>query len=361
MEVSGTLSGSVANTRVVIYQDGAEIGRTTVSGNTWGPVNVSGMLYAGGVLTLGIREGTSGEVICPTTYSVTCSGPLQPVVTFVSCTNCTGNNPSTIRSGGTITYSVSNLTANTFYSIKESSTNRSLASGVWTGFTPPASISLTTNPLSTAGTQSAVVVATNISASGTCSIPTAPATFTVVLPVQLLEFNGRKVNSINQLNWKTTAEVNASHFEVEHSTDGVSFVKIGQVAADGRAAGYTYQHNSLARTDYYRLRMVDIDGRSKHSAIIVISEGNLSVILNEVRPNPFQDAITLSIHLAGVQTMSVDLFSAAGERVRRIVLKGSNGLNTFRITDLNGLSNGIYILRLATANDVYQFKLLKNQ
>ena len=50
-----------------------------------------------------------------------------------------------------------------------------------------------------------------------------------LLPVELITFNGRVMNNNIKLDWQTATELNNSHFDVEWSTDGISFEKIGQV------------------------------------------------------------------------------------------------------------------------------------
>lgn len=51
------------------------------------------------------------------------------------------------------------------------------------------------------------------------------------LPVTLLQFAGRKTTDGNLLNWITASEANSALFVVEHSTDGVNFKPVGEVAA----------------------------------------------------------------------------------------------------------------------------------
>ena len=55
----------------------------------------------------------------------------------------------------------------------------------------------------------------------------------VSLPVELLYFYGEKEGKNVRLDWQTATELNNSHFDVEWSTDGIVFEKIGEVAGAG--------------------------------------------------------------------------------------------------------------------------------
>ena len=57
------------------------------------------------------------------------------------------------------------------------------------------------------------------------------------LPVTLLYFNARKNTSTSSLlEWKTSQELNSSHFDVERSNDAMHYINIGKVLAAGNSA-----------------------------------------------------------------------------------------------------------------------------
>jgi hypothetical protein len=90
------------------------------------------------------------------------------------------------------------------------------------------------------------------------------------LPVKLISFSASLTNSKTELNWKTTAELNLSHFAVEKSTDGINFSAIGTVMANGSQTTEASYHfsdmvNSQETIIYYRLRSVDFDGKGEYS------------------------------------------------------------------------------------------------
>jgi hypothetical protein len=71
------------------------------------------------------------------------------------------------------------------------------------------------------------------------------------------------------LKWTTEAEINTSHFDVEFSTDGSTFSKIGKVASLNTAGEHHYSclHRSPAGTTlYYRILQVDLDAEVQKAA-----------------------------------------------------------------------------------------------
>lgn len=114
------------------------------------------------------------------------------------------------------------------------------------------------------------------------------------LPVSLLAFYGTlKENNIS-LRWQTTEEINFDHFEVERSFDMENFMTINSTEIHSVSEGlYRFDDISPAiGINYYRLKMVDIDGSVNFSkAISVIYEGDTPFVLY---PNPTSELIKFS-------------------------------------------------------------------
>ena len=89
----------------------------------------------------------------------------------------------------------------------------------------------------------------------------------------MLYFSGKTVNKTNVLTWATATEQNNSGFEVERSTDGTSFIKIGLVHGAGNSTSqkeYSFTDSRVIanRTTYYRLKQIDLDNQFEYSNII---------------------------------------------------------------------------------------------
>ena len=97
-----------------------------------------------------------------------------------------------------------------------------------------------------------------------------------VLPIKLTSFTA-SADSKGQnvlLDWKIEMEVNAASYEIEASTDGITFQKINSVkiiTPSYSPKSYQYIDNkhlgAVNGPVYYRLKMVDLDGSFEYSSI----------------------------------------------------------------------------------------------
>ena len=360
--ISGTLSGSLANTTVNLYLDDQLIGTALTSGTNWGPITVnstpSNTLYANGVLKIGIQESGRQEVACPASLTnIACTPtPVTPLYNPIN---------TAINLNETVTYSISNAAAGSFYAVADSASGQSFGIGKWA--TSNGTLSITTSPFTTAGIYKVFFKSSSLSGVTLCSAVSATGTVLVnnmVLPTTLVLFKGKKQAATILLDWVTTAEIQAKHFEIERSEEGNIFVKIGTIAA----TGYSNTNRSYAFTDlapfvavnYYRLKMVDQDGKFNYSNTLVFS-GNQSgnVFIEKIKPNPFRDAINIEIVLQQKQPLKIQLIDMAGRVVSTKDVNGSPGKNNIGYTGLAGLTEGIYFVKITTVDSVLQQKVLK--
>lgn len=171
--------------------------------------------------------------------------------------------------------------------------------------------------------------------------------FNAALPVTLVHFNVTRENTTVNLTWSTSSEVNSRQFDVEHSPDGRTWANIGTVLAKGKGAGlirYDYVHgNPAAGINFYRLRMIDLDGTSELSIIRSVSfseTGTVSVPL----PNPVAgNRVWVSNH-AGVK--SVTLYNMLGKEVIKTGKVSDEGI------DVSTLPAGLYIMNIVRDNNI---------
>lgn len=98
-------------------------------------------------------------------------------------------------------------------------------------------------------------------------------------PVKLSAFNAIKKNADQvALYWSTSEEINTSHFVVERSTNGKDFADAGLVFAVGNSTeNLNYRitvdlRNKKASVMYYRLRIVDMDGKTAESDVFTLNK-----------------------------------------------------------------------------------------
>ncbi|MBC7888979.1 MAG: GH32 C-terminal domain-containing protein [Ferruginibacter sp.] len=168
------------------------------------------------------------------------------------------------------------------------------------------------------------------------------------LPVKWLSFTASPLNETVQLHWKVEAEVNNHHFEVERSTDGISFYSISLPIAGGNtgmSGNYYFRDDSpVAGKNYYRIKQVDIDGKSTYSAVLYmnLAQKNKASIL-QVMQNPAKDNVIIKFP-AALKNTEISLWDVSGKRIYHNRLR--NVLQNQQITiPVHGYAKGIYLLK----------------
>lgn len=97
------------------------------------------------------------------------------------------------------------------------------------------------------------------------------------LPVKLTAFTAKQVSAGIQLNWQTATEINSEYFALLRSTDGRNWQQISRQQAAGESSStfhYSYiDRNPASGRNFYRLKMVDRDGYTEFSDIVMAGTG----------------------------------------------------------------------------------------
>ncbi len=188
---------------------------------------------------------------------------------------------------------------------------------------------------------------------------------TIILPVTILSFNANYVSANNvKVAWSTTDEVNASYFDVERSSNGSDFGAIAQVnASESINPVHNYKVNDqLSNVNsnivYYRLRIVDKDGKYTYSKIIPVKldqpENNLSVY-----PNPVDNYAVVNLFSDQPGNGMLRVIDNAGKQILTRSFTVVNGNNNLVIEQLAGLQRGIYVIQVLVNNNLYNQKIIK--
>ena len=184
------------------------------------------------------------------------------------------------------------------------------------------------------------------------------------LPVTLVDFHAvRQPDQTNELYWETAQEENSSYTEVQRSGDGQRFASIGKVAAAGNSSlprNYTYTDAAPpAGNDYYRLRMVDLDGSARYSKIVLVNGGlpgkNITVF-----SNPFHDRLEVHIPSGGAERLVLTLMDATGRVCLRQPYTTQVGDNFVDLNPPSGLAAGVYLLQVTGSVTNKTVRVVKN-
>jgi hypothetical protein len=187
----------------------------------------------------------------------------------------------------------------------------------------------------------------------------------VTLPLVLKEFTGKlNSGSHSDLKWTTSSEYHTKEFVVERALDGVHFEKIGTVAAAGNSSverNYKLTDPYAAEAvNYYRLKMVDMDGKFTYSPLVIIRNPGITGKDIRVLTNPFNSYVDLFFTEIPASAVSVRISDATG-RVRYNNGSVVPASNRWRLdVSMLNLSKGNYILEVRSKEGMKSFKIVKN-
>jgi uncharacterized protein (DUF1501 family) len=176
---------------------------------------------------------------------------------------------------------------------------------------------------------------------------------TPLLPVELVYFKAEKANvSDAHLTWGTASEDQTDRFEVQRSTDGKNFSKVGALKAKGHtheAQRYEFFDAQLPLNQhtvfYYRLKIHDFDEKYAYSEVRTVLFGkDGSKIKADVFPNPSHGKIRLALR-GGIQQDNLTEV-VVNDSLGRQVLKINQYLSSDSTLDLDleGTATGVYFV-----------------
>lgn len=178
------------------------------------------------------------------------------------------------------------------------------------------------------------------------------------LPVTLVNFSAKTIENSIQLAWRTTSETNASHFEVEKSDDGKSFLTIGNVNAKGESEAveaYSFTdisgRNSAFSQQYYRLKMIDNDGTFAYSRVESARWNNAEIAHNVIiSPNPLKSQ-ELNLRFEGMAkgNYTVQIINLLGQK-RAEKSFVWDGVSEYKF-NINYLPTGLYLVKTVSSGE----------
>lgn len=184
------------------------------------------------------------------------------------------------------------------------------------------------------------------------------------LPVRFLDIDAWKSLDDVLVSWKTAMEINNLGFEVQRSTDNFQFDSIGFVKGfnysmtiksysfkDAKAFTYTAANNL-----YYRIKQIDIDGKTSYSATKQVFSHSIPF---SAGPVPFTDKLTLSFSMPIAGKASICLYNLSGQMVLEMNPELQSGNQQFVLQNLDVLPTGIYVLKFNTDFENCTLKVLK--
>ncbi len=171
-----------------------------------------------------------------------------------------------------------------------------------------------------------------------------------VLPVSFVAFTAHYQETTNSviLKWSTVRERDAREFIAERSTNGKIWAAVQQVAASGNTdltTQYQATDTDLQQgLNLYRIRQVDIDGRSQYTGTISVKTLSERSYFN-LFPNPTTGIVYLNATLPSSVAATIRVTDLSG----RVLLQEQRLFNSAQRQelDLSRLAKGTYFLTLS--------------
>ena len=184
-------------------------------------------------------------------------------------------------------------------------------------------------------------------------------TFTImaVLPVELSLFNADWLaqGKTARIKFVTENESAICCYEIERSSDGVTFNKIGKMEARNNTGKTNYDftdNNATGKKLYYRLKTIFNNGNSKYSNMQMLQSNATAGII--VFPNPASDVLQLLLN-NNYEIMDVQIINSAGQTIKQLSIPSTT--DQMVKIPVSYLNAGVYFLYLksGTEKQVLQF------
>jgi hypothetical protein len=190
------------------------------------------------------------------------------------------------------------------------------------------------------------------------------------LPVELISFTARKNMNKKDVvtEWRTASEINTDHFEVELAKGNNEFqqnhfIKIGEVSSSGNSTSKQYYsftdiENNKSGVRYYRLKIVDQDGRISYSAVrpVVFNDE----IKWQVYPNPSTGIFNFIYQINEGQDIKVKVYDVNGKIVQQTFLAGNGFVQKLSINLQSArFASGLYLLEAVAGEKKEVCRLVK--
>ena len=290
------VAGSGINNRVMTSSDGITwVIRTSAADNIWNSI-----VYGNGLFV-----------------SVAVSGTNNRVMTSVDGITWTSRTTTINNSWTSITYG-----NGTFVAVSSDGVGNRVMTST-DGITWTARASASDNGWIAVTFSNGLFVAVATFSSGTTDKVMTSGTL-ISLPVNFTSFTAKANGNTSQLNWATATEVNNKGFNVQHSTDGITYNNLGFVNGNGNSTqnnSYAFTHVSPGNgNNYYRLQQIDNDGKIAYSPVQVVNFSQLTTALS-VYPNPVISTINFNKNFAAGTTLQI--VNTIGQVVENSVFGGN--------------------------------------
>jgi hypothetical protein len=214
----------------------------------------------------------------------------------------------------------------------------------------------------TGNASSGTITRNGVSVFSPFSIGSTSAT-TNPLPIKFSAVKAYTVSNGNRVEWTNMTEENLTGYEVERSSNGISFHTIISVLPktnNGQENKYTKtDENMLDGINYYRIKAIQTDGSYEYSAIVKVVPSTTAERSISVYPNPVisgQFTVQLNNYIRG--EYSVKLMNSNGQQVMLKKIQHGGGSVSITIEKPQTIQPGLYILQVRGETEDSNIKVM---
>lgn len=158
---------------------------------------------------------------------------------------------------------------------------------------------------------------------------------------------------INKILLTVTVNIsfNISNIILQRSFNGGSFTNISSSGVIG--ATNNFQDDHQTRNSFYRVLVVNLDGRRVYSNIVSIRGKDADPEIN-IFPMPVNDELQFTVSTKKVGRYAYQVVDVAGRTLNEGVVDVVSGNNRFSLS-VNSLTAGLYVLHLSCSSICYPF------
>ena len=183
------------------------------------------------------------------------------------------------------------------------------------------------------------------------------------LSIKLTYFKGTQTDKKHFLSWKVVCTSAEAKFELQRSADGSNYTSIYAFSASKERCDNPFDFTDVTPADgknYYRLKMIDVDGKISYSNIILLTQKTAHFDLVSLYPNVVNNQISvLKINTAKKENITVSVSDFTGREIQKQAISLQIGLNQIPV-QTRGLSAGIFNVTIYSGNSKpISFRLIK--
>lgn len=184
-----------------------------------------------------------------------------------------------------------------------------------------------------------------------------------LLPIFLVDFDGKEVNNAVELSWTTENEKNNKGFYLQRSVgnaenfEDIAWIDSKIIETGGADYVYLDRDYNKSRISYYRLRQMDNDGKD-HLHKIITFNPNKNGIIATVKPNPTNGLFTLEMTDLVEDNYIIEIMDVTGKIIERHE-EENTFTNFMKQFDLSNYESGMYLIKISNSSSQETIKLLK--